>query len=52
MGGRFNPKRHPSIGNSSSFSSEAEGSTTPTKGRALTVAIVKRWIAESDWALT
>ncbi len=52
MGGRFNPERQLIIGNSFSFSSETERSTTPTKGRALTKAIVKRWIAESNWALT
>ena len=27
-------------------------STTPTKGRALTMAVVKHWITESDWVLT
>ena len=47
MAGRFNPERQPSIDNSSSFSSV----TIPTQRRALTEAMVKRWIAESDWAL-
>ena len=48
MGGRFNPEWQPNVDDSSSFSSEMEKLTAPTKRRALTVATVKRWIAKRD----
>ncbi len=48
MGGRFNPEWQPNVDDSSSFSSEMEKLTAPTKRRALTLAAVKGWIAERD----
>lgn len=53
MAGRTNPplERRQSNLDSSSLSSETEGSTALTKRRALTVSTVKRWIAENDRAL-